>query len=194
MLITVEGIDGSGKSTVCEALEEVYPEAVLTREPTTSWYGQAVRRSIATPDADPLAELFLYTADHADHLHRLIRPSLEAGKLVISDRYSDSRYAYQGTTLEGVLPEPMSFVRSVHEPWTREPDLTIYLDVPPAVGAARSEGANKFEHKSHLRAVRDRYETLLAAEPDRFVRVDATRSSSSVITSVERRLEEWLGT
>ncbi|MFT4885297.1 MAG: dTMP kinase, partial [Natronomonas sp.] len=69
MLITLEGLDGSGKSTVAEALQDVLPEAetVFTREPTESWYGEAVNRSIDDDEADPLAELFLYTADHADH-------------------------------------------------------------------------------------------------------------------------------
>jgi len=97
MLVTLEGLDGSGKTTVWEALRERYPEATFTREPTDdSWYGEAVYRSIEDDDADPLAELFLYTADHADHLSRVIEPALERGDLVVSDRYSDSRFAYQG--------------------------------------------------------------------------------------------------
>ena len=79
MLITLEGIDGSGKSSVWQALSEAHPEATFTREPTDSWYGDAVRRSIGAPDADPLAELFLYTADHADHLARTVRPALVVG-------------------------------------------------------------------------------------------------------------------
>ena len=65
MLVTLEGLDGSGKTTVWEALHERYPDAEFTREPTNSWYGDAVYRSIEDDDADPLAELFLYTADHA---------------------------------------------------------------------------------------------------------------------------------
>jgi len=75
MLITLEGLDGSGKTTVWEALHDVpYPDATFTREPTDSWYGEAVDRSIAADDADPLAELFLLTADHADHLSGTIGP------------------------------------------------------------------------------------------------------------------------
>ena len=93
MLITLEGIDGSGKTTVAEALQDTLPEAMFTREPTDSWYGEAVERSIRDDGADPLAELFLYAADHADHLSRVVRPALDSGKLVVSDRYSDSRYA-----------------------------------------------------------------------------------------------------
>jgi len=94
MLITLEGLDGGGKTTVWEALHDVYPDATFTREPTDSWYGEAVDRSIAADDADPLAELFLLTADHADHLSGTIEPALADGDLVISDRYSDSRFAY----------------------------------------------------------------------------------------------------
>lgn len=174
MLITVEGVDGSGKSSALAALEREWTAPVFTREPTDSWYGEAVSRSIADPDADPLAELFLYTADHADHLARVVRPALEADRPVISDRYSDSRFAYQGVSLEGIVPDPVSFVRSVHRPWSRPPDRTIYLDIDPATAARRSEAANKFESVAFLEDVRANYERLIEAEPDRFVRIDAT--------------------
>ncbi|WIV66723.1 dTMP kinase [Natrialbaceae archaeon AArc-T1-2] len=192
MLVTLEGIDGSGKTTVWEALQERYPDATFTREPTNSWYGDAVYRSIGDDDADPLAELFLYTADHADHLSRVVEPALESGDLVISDRYSDSRYAYQGATLADDLEEPMAYVRDVHRPFTIEPDLTIYFDVDPETGAARAGATNKFERVEYLSAVRDNYERLLEAEPDRFVRVDATQSPETVRERVETVLETRL--
>lgn len=184
MLITVEGIDGSGKSAACSALCEAFPEAVMTREPTDSWYGDAVRRSIRTDDADPLAELFLYTADHAHHLAAVIRPALDDGSLVISDRYSDSRYAYQGHTLADHVPDSISFVQSIHEPWTRPPDYTIYLDVPPSVGANRSGATNKFEREAELAAIADNYEQLIARDPSRFHRVDGMESQTSVAETV----------
>ncbi|KYH26253.1 putative thymidylate kinase [Halalkalicoccus paucihalophilus] len=188
MLVTLEGLDGSGKSTVHEALQDTYPDAVFTREPTDSWYGEAVARSIADDEADPLAELFLYTADHADHLSRTVRPALDAGELVISDRYSDSRYAYQGVALEGVVDRPMEYVRGIHAAFTRPPDLTIYLDVDPETGARRSGATNKFEQSDYLGRVRANYERLVAAEPGRFVRVDATRSPEVVVERVEQVL------
>lgn len=184
MLVTVEGIDGSGKTSAWRALGDAFPEATMTREPTESWYGEAVRRSINDEDADPLAELFLYTADHADHLRRVIDPALAADHLVIADRYSDSRYAYQGATLSGRFDDPMEFVQSVHRPWTRPPDLTVYLDVPPDVGASRSGATNKFEREDHLIAVAENYEQLIAAEPDRFHRVDAERPIEVVVEDV----------
>ena len=142
MLITLEGLDGSGKTTAWRALHEtdalVSTAVTFTREPTDSWYGEAVERSIADDAADPLAELFLYTADHAAHLASTVRPALDRGEVVVSDRYSDSRYAYQGATLDGVLDAPMEYVREIHEPFTRPPDATIYFDVDPETAAAFS--------------------------------------------------------
>jgi dTMP kinase len=190
MLVTLEGIDGSGKTTVAAALQDsLSPETVFTREPTGSWYGEAVDRSIGDDDADPLAELFLYTADHADHLSRLIRPALREGRLVVSDRYADSRYAYQGATLAGEVTRPVEYVRGIHEPFTREPDLTLYLDVPPETGAERAGATNKFETAGYLGRVRENYEDLVDTDPARFVRIDATRSPEAVVEAAERAIE-----
>lgn len=195
MLITLEGIDGSGKTTAWEALqvsEVLSADAVFTCEPTDSWYGEAVDRSVETDDADPLAELFLYTADHADHLTRLVRPALEDGRVVVSDRYSDSRYAYQGASLDGVVPQPMAYVRGIHEPFTRPPDATLYFDVDPETGAERAGATNKFEQATYLTQVQDNYEQLLEHEPGRFVRIDASRSPEAVIETVERVVGDLL--
>ncbi|MDS0294126.1 dTMP kinase [Halogeometricum luteum] len=190
MLITLEGLDGSGKTTVWEALQDVYPDAVFTREPTESWYGDAVYRSMADEDADPLAELFLFTADHADHLSRKVRPALAEGNLVISDRYSDSRFAYQAASLEdSELRRPLEFVRGIHAAFSRTPDATIYLDVDPETAAARAGATNKFERASFLARVRENYERLVDAEPHRFVRVDATQPPEDVVEMVERSVE-----
>ncbi|PGF15300.1 dTMP kinase [Natrinema sp. CBA1119] len=195
MLVTLEGLDGSGKTTVWEALRERYPQATFTREPTDdSWYGEAVYRSIEDDDADPLAELFLYTADHADHLSRVIEPALECGDLVVSDRYSDSRFAYQGATLEAAegydLEDPLEYVVDVHRPFSIDPDLTIYLDIDPETAAARAGTTNKFEHAEYLASVRDNYERLLERDPDRFVCVDATQSPEAVLEAVTDALAQ----
>ncbi|AGB15587.1 thymidylate kinase [Halovivax ruber XH-70] len=192
MLVTLEGIDGSGKTTVWEALQAEYPDATYTREPTDSWYGEAVSRSIGDDDADPLAELFLYTADHADHLSRVIEPALERDDLVISDRYADSRYAYQGATLAGVVTRPVEYVRGIHTAFTVEPDLTLYFDVDPETGASRAGATNKFERAAMLAAVQENYERLIETEPNRFVRIDATRSPEDVIERVLDVLDERL--
>jgi len=192
MLVTLEGLDGSGKTTVWEALHDAHPDATFTREPTESWYGDAVYRSLSDDDADPLAELFLYTADHAAHLADTVRPALAAGDLVVSDRYSDSRYAYQGATLEGEIERPMEYVRGVHQPFTVEPDLTIYLDLDPHTAAERSDETNKFERTEYLSRVRENYETLIELDPQRFVRIDATRSPEHVVEAAESAVADAL--
>jgi dTMP kinase len=187
MLVTLEGLDGSGKTSCIEALrahDAVPAETTFTREPTGSWYGDAVRRSLADDGADPLAELFLYTADHAAHLADTVGPTLERGDPVVSDRYSDSRYAYQGATLSGRFEDALAFVRSVHRPWTRPPDLTVYLDVDPETAAERAGATNKFETADYLADVRENYERLIEEEPDRFVRVDATQPHGRVTDRV----------
>lgn len=186
MLLTIEGLDGSGKTTAVEALQRsaLCSDAVYTREPTGSWYGDAVRRSVGDDAADPLAELFLYTADHAAHLANTVRPALSRGQVVISDRYSDSRYAYQGVSLADRFDDSLAFVREVHRPWTRPPDATLYLDVDPETGAERSGVTNKFETVSFLSAVQENYERLIADQPDRFIRIDATQPEAAVRTDV----------
>lgn len=192
MLVTLEGIDGSGKTTVATALKDRYPDAMHTAEPTTSWIGDAVRRSVAASDADPLAELFLYTADHAAHLANTIRPALASNDLVISDRYSDSRYAYQGVTLNSQFEDALEYIQKIHEPFTRPPDVTIYLDIDPETAAQRAADDNKFEQIEFLADVRANYERLIDREPDRFIRVDATQPESAMIREVTTVLEDYI--
>jgi dTMP kinase len=195
MLVTLEGPDGSGKSTLAAGLRDHFPDATFTREPTDSWYGDAVSRSLGDGDADPVAELFLYAADHADHLSRIVRPALNRGELVITDRYSDSRIAYQGATLAGVESfsgDPVAYVRDLHEPFSRAPDLTVLLDLDAETAAERSAAANKFERADYLEQVIENYDRLARAEPERFVRIDATtppeRVRDRTVAAVEARL------
>ena len=183
MLITLEGLDGSGKTTVWQVLREEFPEFVFTHEPTDTWYGEAVNHSMEDDDTDSLAELFLFTADHAAHLSETVRPALEEENVVVSDRYSDSRYAYQAVSIEGEVKRPLEYIRGVHQPWTRPPDATLYFDVDPETGAARSGATNKFEQAAFLSQVESNYERLISAEPERFVRIDANQSPEEVIDS-----------
>ena len=197
MLLTLEGLDGSGKSSCIDALRNasaVPDDTVFTREPTESWYGEAVRRSIADDQADPLAELFLYTADHAAHLSETVCPALDRGDVVISDRYSDSRLAYQGATLADAyeFADPLAFVREIHEPWTRPPDATIYLDIDPETAAERSGATNKFETASYLESVRENYERLIDHERERFVRIDTAEPLEDVAAQVIDAVETLL--
>lgn len=198
-LITLEGIDGSGKSTVAKRLQE-NPEIraldpVFTREPTRGTLtGTAVEQAILS-DTDQLAELFLFTADHAEHLAKLVNPALENGKTVISDRYSDSRYAYQGMTLKNRIKEPMEWVRSLHRGWTVVPDLTILFDIEPETAVERcgKRGEQtKFEKIEFLRGVRENFFRLATEEPERFLVIDANRPREAVEKEVVEKILGFL--
>jgi dTMP kinase len=198
-LITLEGIDGSGKSTVAEKLQK-NPEIkafkpVFTREPTRGTLtGNAVEKAIQS-DTDQLAELFLFTADHAEHLAKLVKPALENGKIVISDRYSDSRYAYQGITLKTRLENPLEWVKELHRGWTIVPDLTFLFDIRPEISIERcgKRGEqSKFEKLEFLRGVRELFLRLAAEDPERFIVIDASRSSEYVEKEVMEKIMEFL--
>jgi dTMP kinase len=144
-------------------------------------------------DADSLAELFLFTADHAAHLSRVIRPSLASGTTVISDRYADSRFAYQAAALDNSrIDAPLEYIQSIHEPFSRRPDATIYLDIDPETAVTRAGATNKFERVQYLERVATQYEQLIAAEPTRFYRVDATQSIVDVKEDVNTILRTIL--
>jgi dTMP kinase len=198
-LITLEGIDGSGKSTVAEKLRKNLGikafEPVFTREPTRGTLtGNAVGKAIQS-DTDQLAELFLFTADHAEHLAKLVRPAIESGKIVISDRYSDSRYAYQGVTLKTRLENPLEWVKNIHQGWTITPDLTFLFDIKPEVSIERcgKRGEqSKFEKLEFLRGVREIFLRLVAEDPERFIVIDASRSPEYIEKEVEEKILEFL--
>ena len=177
LLVTIEGIDGSGKSTLLTALKSQLADLdpIFTREPGATWVGEAVRRAIAE-QIDPITEASLFVADHAAHLSTLVRPALSKGRLVISDRYSDSRFAYQSVTLKGVVPDPEGWLRAMHNGWTIVPDrtflLVLYIDDALARLADKS-GREHFEKREVLEAVQNNYLAYARAEPSRFVIVDA---------------------
>ena len=187
-LITLEGIDGSGKSTALERLK-AHPsmnDVVFTREPTTDWIGEAVERAIHS-NTDHLAELFLFTADHAEHISKVIQPALEDRKTVISDRYSDSRYAYQGVTLSDRFDDPMKWIQSIHKDWTVVPDMTILFDIDPKIAVERCGNRGeqtKFEKIGFLERVRANYLRLAKEDPQRFVIIDTDRSIKEIETDV----------
>jgi len=184
VLVTLEGIDGTGKSTLLAALKEKLADLdpIYTREPGATWVGEAVRRAIAE-QIDPVCEATLFVADHAAHLATVVRPALAAGKLVISDRYSDSRFAYQSVTLDGVIPEPERWLRAMHDGWSIVPDKTILLVIPVDNALARlstKSGREHFERREVLEKVQNRYLEFARAEPDRFVIVDAMLDKDEV--------------
>jgi dTMP kinase len=184
VLITIEGIDGSGKSTLVSALRESLADLdpVFTREPGSTWVGEAVRKAIAEK-ADPVTEALLFVADHAAHLENVVRPALGEGRLVISDRYTDSRYAYQAAMLEGKVPDPMGWLRALHDGWTIVPDRTFLLLVPVEKALERlppDKRREHFEDGPFLGKVHRNYLALAEAEPSRFVLVDALLPASEI--------------
>ncbi len=178
MLVTIEGIDGSGKSTLHKALGPYLADLdpVITCEPGSTWIGEAVRRAIRE-HADPIAEALLFVADHAAHLREVIWPALSEDRLVISDRYIDSRLVYQQVTLDGIIPDPLTWLRAVHHGWTIMPDLTILLAVPVPVALERTgkrESGEHFEQESVLTKVQEYYMELVEEDTARFLILDGT--------------------
>ena len=154
----------------------------MTCEPGETWVGTSVRRAIAE-EIDPVAEALLFVADHAVHLATVVRPALEQNHLVISDRYTDSRYAYQQGTLEGLLPDPIAWLRLVHNGWTIVPDLTFLLVLPVEKALVRCLGRGTMEHfeyASFLTKVQGNYLALAREDPSRFILIDAQKDEKEI--------------
>jgi len=195
--ITLEGIDGCGKSSltsiISKRLEEAGFRVELTAEPTGTWLGDAVRRSY-TEDVSPYTEAFLFLADRATHTE-WIRGRVQAGSLVISDRYSDSTVAYQAALLHqklgGKPSEYIQYLMAVSKPVIHKPDLTLLLDVDPEVSLKRlgeRTGLEKFETLENLRLVRQNY--LDIARISKHVKVI---DASAGIVDVEKSVFVLLG-
>jgi dTMP kinase len=196
LLITIEGIDGTGKSTLLTALKSQLADLdpIFTREPGSTWVGEAVRRAIAE-QIDPITEASLFVADHAAHLSTLVRPALSKGRLVISDRYSDSRFAYQSVTLKGVVPDPEGWLRAMHNGWTIVPDRTflLVLSIDDALARlADKSGREHFEKREVLEAVQNNYLAYARAEPLRFVIVDAAKEKEEIAKFVADGIRQIL--
>jgi dTMP kinase len=197
VLITFEGVEGSGKSTQMRRLErwlrrEGYrPE--ITREPDGTALGMAVRRLFERPGVkpQPLAEVFLFMAARHQHVAERIRPWLRAGRVVLCDRYTDATVAYQGYG-RGVDAQ---LIRELNVQATGGvlPDLTLLFDLEPALGFRRI-GARRLDHferekLAFHRRVRRGYLELMRADPKRVRRVDASADPAAV----ERRVRAIVG-
>lgn len=197
MFITLEGIEGSGKSTqirhMFDFLKKAGLRCAITREPGGTIIGRKIRTILLDPDStliEPTTELLLYAADRVQHIREVILPLIQAGNVVICDRYFDATLAYQGHA-RGL---DTTFIHTLHHLTCQDlgPDLTILLDLPPDIGLARawkqlesgrrSDAESRFEKETltfHER-VRAGYLTLAAAEPNRFKIVDASQNEQQV--------------
>jgi len=183
MFITVEGIDGAGKSTVIESIQQELDDVNVltetTREPSPNWTGPVVRQAIDDDETHPMTDLHFFVGDRAYHIKHSIAPALQQGKVVISDRYSDSTRAYQQENIAGFVSEPRSHIEEMLGSWHLEPDLTLLLDVPAEEGVERASDDDKYEVPEFLKSVRNNY-LELADEFDRIITIDATQPEERV--------------
>ncbi|MGA0867232.1 MAG: dTMP kinase, partial [Candidatus Nanopelagicaceae bacterium] len=197
--IAFEGGEGSGKSTQAmllkEWLENEGMQVVLSREPGGTELGQELRKILLAKETghiSPRAEALLYAADRAHHVYSKIRPALDLGKVVITDRYMDSSIAYQGAGRILSSEEVGRISRWATESLT--PDLTIILDQSPEIGLARIAEGDRLESESldfHER-VRDEYAILAGADPERYLVIDATSSIDEISSQIRDRLRPML--
>jgi dTMP kinase len=200
LFVTIEGVDGAGKSTHLPALAHWLRthghDVVLTREPGGSALAERLRELVLQQPMDALTEALLVFAARRDHLQTVIEPALARGQTVLCDRYTDASFAYQGggrgfdtavlATLEGwVHPQ-------------RQPDLTLWFDLPPAEAARRRALArtpDRFEREdaAFYARVRAAYAARAADAPQRIVRVDADGSLDAVWARVEQILRQRIG-
>jgi dTMP kinase len=194
--ITLEGIEGSGKSTQARLLAAALgPDVLVTQEPGGTPLGRGIRSLLLDPREEPvdaMAEALLYFADRAQHVAQVIRPALATDRVVICDRYVDSSLAYQGYG-RGLSLEALRSLAAVATGGLR-PDLTLFLEVPLETGLTRIARRGAVDRlESEVREFHERvlagYEALIAAEPKRFVRVDGTGAAENVLERLRAAVE-----
>jgi dTMP kinase len=195
--ITLEGIDGAGKSSHVEALAAWLRardrEVVRTREPGGTPVAERLRELFLEHDIDALTEALLVFAARRDHLRRVIEPALQSGAVVLCDRFTDATFAYQGHG-RGFDLEVLARL----ERWVqagREPDVTLWFDLPAGVAAQRRAGArpaDRFEQQTEafFGRVREGYAARHAAAPHRIVRIDADLPREAVWRQIEAAMAE----
>lgn len=191
--VTLEGIDGAGKSSFLGCIERLLRaqghEVVVTREPGGTQAGEALRTLLLHSPVEPMSEALLMFAARREHLHNLIVPAIEAGRWVLCDRFTDATFAYQGYG-RGV---DLGFLATL-ERWVQEglqPDLTVLFDLPVAVARARTARArdpDRFESEqdAFFERVRSGYLARAAADPARFRIVDATQEMGAIEAELAR--------
>ena len=206
--ITFEGVEGSGKTTQISLLADYFREAgkqvTLSREPGGTAIGDQIRKILLDPgnkSLDPTAELLLYSASRAQHLREVIIPALDAGRIVLCDRFSDATLAYQGYG-RGLDLEKIAALDRIVTAELR-PHLTLLLDIESEAGLSRARGRNassgleleaRFENEAlafHER-VRRGYLALAKRETDRMRVVDASRAVPVIHAEIRKIVEECL--
>ncbi|MDO9134621.1 dTMP kinase [Hydrogenophaga sp.] len=208
LFITFEGIDGAGKSTHIAGLAEAFRAqgrtVELTREPGGTPLAEKLRELVLNDPMDPLCEALLMFAARRDHLQQVIEPALARGEVVLCDRFTDATFAYQGAgrgfDME-VLRQLERWVQALPEQGgrLRQPDLTVWFDLPPTVAAERLAGArlpDRFESQplAFFERVAAGYGDRLQQDPARFARVPSAQPKDAVWRDVRRAFEQrgWL--
>ena len=196
LFVTFEGIDRSGKTTQARLLSDALGQDALgVREPGGTEVGERVREILKDPESPltPQAEALLFAAARAQLVTEVIRPALEAGRVVVSDRFLDSSLAYQGAA-RGLGVEEVERVNRFAT-GDLAPDLTFLLAIDPAAAAARAGEADRFEDEGIdlQQAVLDAYEELAAIDPQRWRRLDADRPAEQVHADVLAAVEAARG-
>lgn len=192
--VTIEGLDGSGKSTVVEAFEEELG-AKTTAEPSTRWTGRQVRECLSSDETHPLTDFFFFMGDRVDHIENEVKPWVADGELVVSDRYADSTRAYQSVALEGMFSgkhAEKDYIERVMSAFTYEPDLTLYLDISVDTAIERCDEEEKYENREFLEQVKENYERLNTYYHERFVRIDGEQPKEDVRTECIKAVETFL--
>jgi len=178
--VAIEGIDGSGKSTVISHLAGILPRVYVTREPSGGPIGRLIKEwALRGGSSDPHIDALLFAADRIEHYRREVKPKLMEGFLVVTERYVESSIAYQGAA--GV---PIDFILYINS-LVPKPDLTVILDVDPQIAVeriSRRGGGDKFEDAAFLRRVREIY--LRRAAEEGYPVVDASRPPEAVAREV----------
>lgn len=193
MFVSLEGVDGSGKSTQARLLVEALgADTVAIREPGGTEAAERIRELLADPtvELDPMAELMLFLAARADLTERVIRPALEAGRDVVADRFSDSSVAYQGAARGLGVGEVIGLCETATDGlW---PDLTLLLKIEPETGLGRAAGDDRFEQEglSLQEAVATAYEEIAMIASDRVTVIDATGTVEEVHARVMEAVRE----
>jgi len=197
--ITFEGIDGAGKSThitaVAERLRCAGTNVVSTREPGGTPLAERLRELVLHEPMDTLTECLLVFAARRDHLQRVIEPALARGDTVLCDRFTDATFAYQGGgggAEVHTLLQLEAWVQAMRD-GVRQPDLTIWFDLPPALAAqrrAQARAADRFEQQDvdYFGRVRAAYAARAAAAPERFARIDAALDRDAVWRQIDAAL------